>query len=187
MRSRVSFAWTLLGAPLLGGAVAAPLQAAAAETVLGSPRAETCFQYARGDEASLPAIDLCTAAIQNDPLPPRDLAATYVNRGILLSRRGRHEDALADFGRALEMERALIHALINRGNVLVRMKRYEEALADYDRAVFYSEGRDPLVFFNRSLAYEKLGRGAEAREDLVRAVQLDPESTIFRDALAALE
>ena len=95
--------------------------------------------------------------------------------------------ALRDFDTALEKERALVHALINRGNVLVRLKRYEDALADYDRAVFYSEGRDPLVFFNRSLAYENLGRGAEAREDLVRAVQLDPESPLYRDALAGLE
>ncbi|MEE4300743.1 MAG: tetratricopeptide repeat protein [Pseudomonadales bacterium] len=178
----------ILTRTLLGASLAAALPAAlGAETVIGSPRAETCFQSALSGDDSLPAIELCTAALLNDPLAPQDRAATYVNRGILQSRRGRHQDAYDDFSRALEMERALVHALINRGNVLVRMKRYDEALTDYDRAVFYSEGRDPLVFFNRSLAYENLGRGAEAREDLVRAVQLDPESPAYREALAAIE
>ena len=169
------------------GLVAAANLAGAAETVIGSARAESCYQNALSGASNLQAIELCTASIEGDALRPRDLAATYVNRGIILSRRGRHEAALEDFTTALEKERALVHALINRGNVLVRLKRYEEALVDYDRAVFYSEGRDPLVFFNRSLAYENLGRGAEAREDLVRAVQLDPESSLYRDALAALE
>ena len=174
---------TILGACLVAGLPAAH----GADTVIGSPRAETCFQSAVSGDSSLPAIELCTAALQNDPLPSQDRAATYVNRGILQSRRGEHEAAYDDFSRALEMERALVHALINRGNVLVRMMRYDEAVADYDRAVFFSEGRDPLVFFNRSLAYENLGRGAEAREDLVRAVQLDPESPTYREALAAIE
>lgn len=173
---------------ILGACLAAALPVAhAAETVIGSPRAESCFQSALTGDDSMPAIDLCTAALQSDALGRQDRAATYVNRGILLSRRGRHEAAYEDFSKALEMERALVHALINRGNVLVRMKRYAEAVADYDRAVFYSEGRDPLVFFNRSLAYENLGRGAEAREDLVRAVQLDPESATYREALASIE
>ena len=178
-----------LRAPLLGAALAVAVvpAAQAAETVLGSPRAQTCFENARDGIASLPALETCTEAIENDPLRQRDLAATYVNRGILRSRRGHHQAAFEDFSRALGMERALVHALLNRGNVLLRMERYAEALADYDRAVFYSEGRDPLVFFNRSLAYQRLGRGAEAREDLVRAVQLDPESVAYREALAAFE
>ena len=167
-------------------AATAPI-AGAAETVIGSARAQSCFQSAVSGASNQQAINVCSAAIEGDALRPRDLAATYVNRGIMLSRRGRHEAALRDFDTALEKERALVHALINRGNVLVRLKRFEEAVVDYDRAVFYSEGRDPLVFFNRSLAYEHLGRGAEAREDLVRAVQLDPESALYRDALAALE
>lgn len=178
----------VLATALIGSALAAaPLVSGAATTVIGSPRAESCFNSARDGFDTLPSIAQCTSAIHEDGLAPHDLAATHVNRGILYSRRGRHEEALKDFSRALDMERALVHALINRGNVLVRMKRFQEALEDYDQAVFYSEGRDPIVFFNRSLAYEGLGRGAEAREDLVRAVQLAPESSAYREALASLE
>lgn len=180
--------YKLLASTLIGAVLAtAPVIGTAATTVIGSPRAESCFNSARDGFDTLPSIAQCTSAIQEDVLARHDLAATHVNRGIIYSRRGRHEEALKDFTRALDMENALVHALINRGNVLVRMKRFQEALADYDQAVFYSEGRDPLVFFNRSLAYEGLGRGAEAREDLVRAVKLAPESTAFKEALASLE
>ena len=68
------------------------------------------------------------------------------------------ERALGDFSRALELSPGLIHTLINRGNLFVRLKRFTEAMADYDQALFYSEGRNALVYFNRSLALEQLGR-----------------------------
>ena len=183
---RTTFKAALLPGALLTAASLA-LPASAAETVIGTSQAERCFNSAVATSSPHTAADACTDAIRDEPLGRRDLAATYVNRGILFSRRGRHEDAYADFTEALEMEPALVHALINRGNTLLRMKRFDEALADYESAVFYSEGRDPLVFFNRSLAYEQLGRKASAREDLVRAVQLDPESRAYREALASLE
>jgi tetratricopeptide (TPR) repeat protein len=57
------------------------------------------------------ALVLYDEAIARPPEPPEDeaeraaLAATYANRGILLDTMGRHEEALADYTRALEVDR----------------------------------------------------------------------------------
>lgn len=170
---------------LLSTFTAAP--ARASETVFGATHAQRCFQSATSSTSSLAAIEACDNALVSEPLSKRDRAATYANRGILLARRNRLEDAIRNYDRALEIEPALVHALINRGNSYTRLERFEAALDDYGQALFYSQGRDPLVFYNRSLTYEKLGRKAEAREDLVRALQLEPESRRIRDALVALD
>jgi tetratricopeptide (TPR) repeat protein len=57
------------------------------------------------------ALVLYDEAIARTPEQPEDegeraaLAATYANRGILLDTMGRHEEALADYTRALEVDR----------------------------------------------------------------------------------
>lgn len=176
----------LLSAPLLISVLAAA-PVTASETVFGETHAQRCFQSASSTTSSLVAVEACDNALSSEPLSNRDRAATHANRGILLARRSRLEDAIRSYDRAIDLEPALVHALINRGNAWTRLKRFEKALADYDQALYYSQGRDPLVLYNRSLAYEKLGRMAEAREDLVRALQLEPESRQIRDALVSLD
>ncbi|HSG88491.1 MAG TPA: tetratricopeptide repeat protein [Pseudomonadales bacterium] len=160
---------------------------ASSTTVIGASNAQRCYEYATANTLSYAGLDACDSALTEEPLSDGDLAATLVNRGMLRARRGRFEAAVRDYDRAIEIDPALVHALINRGNALTHLKRFDDALADYEQALFYSQGRDALLFYNRSLAYEKLGRKAEAREDLVRALQLQPDSRMIREALASLE
>lgn len=174
-------------AALAAFATNAPAPALAGETVIGTTHAERCYQHATGNGSSLTGIDACDAALADEPLKDRDRAATHSNRGILLARRGRDEAAVADYTRALELEPALVRALINRGNAHTRLKHWDAALADYAAAITWSQGRNALVFYNRSLAYEQIGRKADAREDLVRALQIQPDSRTLREALAGLE
>ncbi|MEE4380698.1 MAG: tetratricopeptide repeat protein [Pseudomonadales bacterium] len=172
---------------LLPSLLLAPGPVRSAETVLGVTNAQRCYEYALAGTSSRMAIDVCTDAIADETLDQDDLAATYCNRGLLHTRSKRHDRALADFDRALLLDPALVHALINRGNLHLRTENFERALEDYDSAIFYSQGRSALAFYNRSLLHERAGRMTEAREDLLRAIQLQPESREYREALATLE
>lgn len=172
---------------LLAALLLAPGTARSAETVLGLSNAQRCYEYALAGTSSRMAIDVCTDAIAEETLDQDDLAATYCNRGLLHMRSKRHQRALADFDRALIIDPALVHALINRGNLHMRTENFERSLEDYDAAIFYSQGRSALAFYNRSLLHERAGRMTEAREDLLRAIQLQPESREYREALATLE
>ena len=48
---------------------------------------------------------------------------------------GRHEEALADFTRAIELDPSLAWAIGGRGQTYQAMGRHEEALADFTRAI----------------------------------------------------
>lgn len=165
-----------------------PAPASAAETVLGVSAAHQCYEYATQDTASpRRAVETCTRAIEGESLSSRDLAATYSNRGILQAQRGRYAQAVQDYDRALAINPILVHAMINRANAYTRLKQFKEALNDYDLAAFYSEGRNDLVFYNRALLFLQMGRVEHARNDLLRALETQPDSLRYREALAALK
>ena len=62
---------------------------------------------------------------------PADLASAHRERADALAELGRHEEALADYNRALELRPDDPTTLNNRGLSLDDLKRYDEALPDY--------------------------------------------------------
>ncbi len=165
-----------------------PLTASTTQTIMGESSARLCFDYAtHGTASPRRAIETCTRAINDESLTTRDLAATYSNRGIIQAARGRFELAIEDYDRSLQLNPTLVHAMINRANARTRLRQFKEALDDYDLASFYSEGRNGLVFYNRAMLFMQMGRVENARADLLRALELQPESLRYREALASLK
>lgn len=159
-----------------------------ASTVLGTPGAQLCYEAALTPEfASLSDLETCTKAIREDGLSLKDLAATYSNRGLLLSARGHHEDALADHEKALRLIPELTRVRLNRANVLVRMKRYPDALEAYEALLEDAGNIDHMVYFNRAMLYMNLDDRFAAREDLLRALELAPDRSRYLNALANFE
>ncbi|MEE9255109.1 MAG: tetratricopeptide repeat protein [Pseudomonadales bacterium] len=167
-------------------ALGVALSMGASKVVLGPSDALLCYEFAHYDD-SRDSVDLCTRAIREQLIGRIDLAATYANRGVIRARRRHYERALDDYDDALRLNPLLLNAWINRGNVLVRMKRYDEAQKDYDKAVEMSDGQSALVFYNRGIAHEKQGNKARARRDYLRAVELEPDTRRYRDALESTE
>jgi tetratricopeptide (TPR) repeat protein len=165
-----------------------PTAALAAQTVMGVSAAQLCYDYAtHGTNSARRALETCTRAINDESLTSRDLAATYSNRGIIQAARGRFELAIEDYDRSLNINPTLVHAMINRGNAHTRLRQFKQALDDYDLAGFYSEGRNGLVFYNRAMLFLQMGRIENARADLLRALELQPDSLRYREALASLK
>jgi tetratricopeptide (TPR) repeat protein len=130
VRHRVRWAGLLSALALLpiGG-----LQAA--ETVLfNESAAHQCYLAAlRGADAR--EVDICNAALQHQSLKSADFAATLSNRGLLLARSGRYEDALRDHDRAIQSSPDLASLYINRSNTYTRAQRFDEAMGDLDQAI----------------------------------------------------
>ena len=126
-----------------------------------------------------------------------ELAGVYNNRGITYGQMGRLEEAVADYGQALQLRRTLVESegrqelrnelasvYDNRGVAFAVLGRLEEAVADYGQALqLYrmlvdSEGRQELrnelagVYNNRGIAYRQMGRLEEAVADFDQALQL---------------
>jgi tetratricopeptide (TPR) repeat protein len=164
--------------PFLAAALLAAQPASAAFTVFGNGLAQLCFETAKnlehGIAPPLRAIEDCTTAIEYENLAGRDLAGTYINRGILYMNRAAYADAKRDFDSALSIAPAIGEAYVDRGAALVGLRSFIEAIADIDRGLALNPDEPEKAYFNRGLANEGLDNIPAAYRDYSRAAELKP-------------
>lgn len=165
-------------AVLVSAALAAliwPGPARAATTVLGNGLAHICSETAKAGSDDPRAIDVCTMAIESEGLTRRDLAGTYVNRGVLKMRRKAYRDAHGDFNIAVKLAPTMGEAFVNRGGALVGERRYDQALADLDHGLELGPEEPEKAYYNRGLAHEGMNNIVAAYFDYQHAAALKPE------------
>ena len=92
----------------------------------------------------------------------RARANAWFHQGLLDSREGRFEDALADYEHAIAIASKFPHAWMNKGVSLIRLGRYEEALPAVNHALTL-DPTDSLAWNNKAdLLCEYLNRYEEA-------------------------
>jgi predicted O-linked N-acetylglucosamine transferase (SPINDLY family) len=120
-----------------------------------------------------------------DPTPE-----SYFGQGSYLASRGQYRDAIAAYGRALELRPSYAEALNNRGLALAALRDYAAALTDYDAAIA-CRPEYARALNNRGLALAGLGRYADAIESYERALVLQSDYLAAlincADGLAALQ
>ena len=159
--------------------------ASAQMVVIGSGDAQSCYQSAlTGNPGTIGAIKTCTRALNGDELLKKDVAATRVNRGVLLMRKGDYEKAEADYTVALKLYPKLPEAHINYGVALYHQNRLTEAKAAFDTALETGSEKDALAYFNRALVYERMEDAPAAYRDYKAASELMPDWEQPQDAMA---
>lgn len=84
-----------------------------------------------------------------------------------------HQQAIADYSRAIELDPHSASAYSNRGFAYYNLKRFNEAITDCSRAIEL----DPnfaYVHHNRGFAYYNLQQYHQALKDFEQALRLDP-------------
>jgi len=152
-------------------------------TAMGSSLAEACYSHARLNRSTGEAVDDCTSAL-DEGLVLRDRAATYVNRGIILLRRGDYRRALRDFDMAIELQPDLAEAHLNRGAALRNIDDAAGAVAALNRALELGPREPARAYYNRGIAHEDLGELRAAYGDYRRASELAPDWEAPRVELA---
>lgn len=98
-------------------------------------------------------------------------------RAACLEQMGKHEEAIADFTRLLEIvpaeQASLIH--FNRAGSYRAIGRLDEAVDDYTRAL---EGASDVlpIYVERSISYRLMDRNEEALLDVERALAIEPKN-----------
>jgi tetratricopeptide (TPR) repeat protein len=156
----------------LATAIAGP--AAAAVTVMGSSDAEQCSKFAFAESADYNAIRTCTTALAGGMLDRRDLAGTYINRGVLYMVRLDYKDARADFEQAISIDPAIGEAWVNRGAIDIIDRRYKEGIADISKGLDLGTNEPAKAYYNRGVAYEGIDDEADAYQDYQEATVLQP-------------
>jgi tetratricopeptide (TPR) repeat protein len=91
----------------------------------------------------------------------------------------RFEEALADFGRDIELRPDNARSWACRAETLRLMGRYEDALLDIDRSVELDPASDWAIA-ERGAIHRALGAHEEALADFTRAIELDPANVWYR-------
>lgn len=164
-------------AVLLFAALAVPANAQRPIEVFGSGYARECFQAVKKDRMfNARALELCDAALEQEPLSSSNRAATHINRGILYMRQQSHARAMRDYEAGLALMPDMPEAKINVGAVLYYLGRYSEAVTALDQGV---TAKNPetraAAYYNRGIAQEQLGNYEAAYTDYGRALASDPE------------
>ena len=93
--------------------------------------------------------------------------------GMALHQKGRHDEALVEVDKALDVKKRYIEAWANRAQILEAMERYEEAVESYDRAIDIHPGTVDLYQNKAILLYQKMDRKREGLKCFQRVVALD--------------
>jgi tetratricopeptide (TPR) repeat protein len=169
MLMTVKLRWIVLSTTLF--ATAANAQVVTSHgTVLG----QSCYLQTRISGDNSRALETCTLALERDLMGANDRAATFDNRGVILDRMQRLEEADADFLKAISLRPDLGDAYVNRGAIQIKKKQYDAALALTERGIGLGTSLPYLAEYNRALALQLLGRNREAYEGYRKALALEP-------------
>jgi Tfp pilus assembly protein PilF len=161
--------------------------AKAAEAVLGGGSAHTCYDAAVHNRFDSIAVRACDDALDDTRLSDHDRAATFVNRGILNTRRHSFDRASADFDAAMGLAPGMAEVYANRGVVLMARGDYTAAIAEFDRALALNPVEPARTFYSRGVAHEEMGDVRSAYSDYRRASELDPYWSAPRAELARFQ
>jgi Tfp pilus assembly protein PilF len=126
-------------------------------------------------DKALAEFQTALKATPNDPEVLNGLGYFHYNRG-------QWEEAEKYLRRAVEVDPKYRRAFVNLGMDLCQQQRYEEGLAAFTRAVPAAEAHSNVAFI---LTVQ--GQFEKARQEYRRALELNPNLTIARQALAKLE
>lgn len=154
-------------------ALARPVPAATDTALLKTQEGTAALLRGKFDQA----VDSFDQALKTPDLPAARLASIHSDRGVALWRLGRHEDALKDFNRSIELSNGAAATYNNRANVFIELGRYEQAIADLDKAIALAPAYG-AAYNNRGNANFQLGRHQAAVADYKRAIELMPTNAV---------
>lgn len=160
------------------------------QVIGGQQSARDCYMAAtiaaQFHSASREDIDTCTFALENTSLNLQDRVATLVNRGIIYVALEEYNKAVKDYDKAYKINPDVAEVHVCRGNMFFMTNRFIDAVVEYTTAIELDPSKQYIVFYNRGLAYEKLGEFDKARADYNSALQLMPGWSHAQDKLDRL-
>ena len=121
-------------------------------------------------------------ALESDP--GTGSAQSHVIRGVEYRCNGNYKEAIAEFSRAIELDKKNGDAYAFRGGIYGNLEKWDDAISDFTNAIALNQKDGDYV--SRGCAYFMIEKYKEARSDLEAALRLNPENTGAKQALAQL-
>ncbi len=144
--------------------------------VFGGGFARECYETVKKDrDFAARALEICTAALEQEDLSVPNRAATHINRGILYMRQQSHGRAAQDFDAALKLSPNMPEAKINLGAMFYYVGDYAKSVEALNEGVRVEDAEArAAAYYNRALAQERLGNIEAAYADYREALVIQP-------------
>jgi tetratricopeptide (TPR) repeat protein len=132
------------------------------------------------------AIRACTIDIVSPP-DAHGVASSYVSRGRAYLKKGRGDQAMADFEKAIGIDPEFPAAYGNLGLIYYDMGRYDLALANLTKAIeLAGPDAQSMDYLRRGVTYEASGERDKAIADYRSALKLNPDDEESKKGLQRL-
>ena len=134
--------------------------------------ADTAADCNQSDNLDI-SIKACTELIEKYKLDKANLAGAYFNRGNAYSDKKNYPAAIANYGKALELQPDNAGIYYNRGRAYRLNGQPDLAVASYNKAIEL-DPKDANALSNRGHAYRDLGNNEKAIADFRAALAINP-------------
>ena len=135
----------------------------------------------------MPTVKVVANPSKGDRMPEsvQETVRTHLDHGWACLDKGKYDDAIADFDKAIALDPNDAAAYGNRGNAYYSKGEVDRAIADYTKAI----ALDPKLVqarYNRGIAYRKKGDKEQAIADFRKALEIDPSDQDAKNSLKQL-
>lgn len=101
-------------------------------------------------------------------------ALAYNLRGTFHCLMGKHEEALADLSKSIELDPAMTQSYIKRASMNLELGHPDKAEEDFNKAI-EQNAEDPDIYYHRAQLHFIKGEFAEAAKDYQKSIDLDSD------------
>ena len=127
--------------------------------------------------------DAKTLALTDSLIAARapEMEKAYYSKAIYFTNTGKHEEALINYNKAIEMRYNFLDAHLDKGILLYDLKRYAEAMKTFDRAIQIDAAVAEFYLW-MARTQQAMGKKPEAKLSYEKAYGLDEEMTEAKDS-----
>ena len=138
-----------------------------------SPKREKWHRYTRAAGKAHRADDYNSAALCDDERSTVRVKPIALNLRVdLLTKLGRHKEAIKDLTELLKSNPGEDELMRKRGDSYTALKEYSRALQDYNKAIALEPEFARPVYESRSKLYKEMGKEDLAKRDLEKALKM---------------
>ena len=133
----------------------------------------------------MPTVKVVANPSKGDGMPEsvQETVRTHLDHGRACLDKGKYDDAIAHYDKAIALDPNDAAAYTNRGSAYYRKGAFDRAIADHSKAIAIDPNH-ANAYYNRGVAYEQKGDKDQAIADFRKVLEINPSD---QDAKVTLE